>query len=151
MHPRQSPDPLASIQCSFQWPTLHPLIIKMGASRQPPRKSLRYPKCYLLLGEQGVTANKPKFIRSQRILGGSSKHFQEGKWPPFLGAVGLLDCAPLPGLPVLHFPEPWLAKMGPTPCRWHFPSVPISLPCPIQLLTSVLLAANQPDWPMSRL
>lgn len=106
---------------------------KMGASRQPPRKSLRRPKCCLLLGEQRVTANKPKFIPSQRILGGSNKHFQKGKWPPFLGTVGLLHCTPLPELPTLHFREPWRAKMSPDalqvalPISTHRPPLPTSL------------------------
>lgn len=109
---------------------------KMGASRQPPQKSLRHPKCHLLLGEQGVTSNKPKFTPSQRILDGPNKRFQKGKWPSFLGTVGRFVPLSLNSL---------------MPCRWHFPSVPISLPCPLQSLVPVLLAAVQSDWPMSRL
>lgn len=66
---------------------------KMGASRQPPQKSLRHPKCHLLL-EQGVTSNKQSLLPVRESWTAPTSVFRKGSGLPSLGELGGLVLTP---------------------------------------------------------
>lgn len=133
MHPRQSPDPLASVQCSLPMTYTASSHNKMALADNHHRRAWDIPSA-TYCGWARFTSNKPKFTPSQRSLDSPNKRFQK-------------EVAFLPW-------DSWavwsLSLNSLMPCRWHFHQY-ISLPCPTSVVGACSLGCCQSDWPMSRL